>query len=503
MSKLFEKMMEQRYLLLILIAVGYIGYGVLGLTGAIEKKEEGLPQVLQEASANLDEIRITARLDAEKRVLSVSQTLTLTNRTGEVQNTAVLRTWPNAFQSEETSPCMEEKWFEQYYPDGFSVGALMMNQAMVNGEAVVYRYQDAAKTVLGIPVPGGWQPDATMSLILGYDVQIPRMAYRFGVWDGIWALGNAFAIPAVWENGAYRTDDYAFVGDPFVSDCANYTVDITVPAGCTVAAGGVAQETPNGEWTLWHFEAPAVRDFAMVISDRLAHAQAVAEDVVINAYAVNQGHAREMLGYAQKALECYEQRYGAYPYQSYTLAQVNFPNGGMEYPMLCMIGADSVTTGGRELEYAVAHETAHQWWYAVVGSDGWNQPWQDEALAEFSLLDYAETVYGLPERNDLEQSRMESALRVSIPAGVTPGSPLSAFSSMSEYALVVYHRGGACLCALDRTVPNGLDAFLRDYYKAFSFRRASREDFEAQLALSTGEDLAPLLKDYLDTAILN
>ena len=33
MSKLFEKMMEQRYLLLILIAVGYIGYGVLGLTG--------------------------------------------------------------------------------------------------------------------------------------------------------------------------------------------------------------------------------------------------------------------------------------------------------------------------------------------------------------------------------------------------------------------------------------------------------------------------------------
>ena len=40
-------------------------------------------------------------------------------------------------------------------------------------------------------------------------------AYRFGVDSGIWALGNAFAIPAVWEDGAWRTDEYYPVGDPF------------------------------------------------------------------------------------------------------------------------------------------------------------------------------------------------------------------------------------------------------------------------------------------------
>ena len=52
-------------------------------------------------------------------------------------------------------------------------------------------------------------------------------------------------------------------------------------------------------------------------------------------------------------------------------------------------------------------------------------------------------------------------------------------------------------------MPGGLNGFLRDYYQNYAFLRATREDFEKQLALSTGEDLTPLLRDYLDTNILN
>ena len=208
-----------------------------------------------------------------------------------------------------------------------------------------------------------------------------------------------------------------------------------------------------------------------------------------------------MLKYGRRALETYSEAYGSYPWPSYSLAQISFPHGGMECTGLSLISSDLIATGGRELEYAVAHETAHQWWYAVVGSDGWNQPWQDEALCEFSLLEYAEKHYGISERNDLEQRRMESALRVTVPQGVTPGAPLDYFPSMSMYKLVVYDRGAACLCALDRTVP--LDDFLRDYYQNYAFRRATREDFEQQLFESTGEDLRPLMRDYLDTHIMN
>ena len=458
-------------------------------------------QLLTE-TAGLDEIAITVRLNAEKASLSVNQTLRLTNRTGEKQDAVVLRTWANAFQSMDTSPCAaEDKLYELYYPDGFSSGGLVMSHATVDGSTVLYRYTDEAKTVLHVPVPGGWQPDAETEIMLTYTIQMPRMAYRFGLWDDIWALGNAFAVPAVWENGAFRTDAYASVGDPFVNDCANYLVTAIVPEDYVCAGSASPYVSTSDGQSHYVFYANGVREFGLVISDRFHTAQTMQDGVLVTAFAASRSQARELLRYGRRALKCYSEAYGAYAYPSYTLAQVNFPHGGMEYPGMSMIASSLLEEGGRELEYTVAHETAHQWWYAVVGSDSWNQPWQDEALCEFSLLRYAQENYGQAERDDLERSRMESSLRVTVPHGVTPGAPLNYFSSMSEYKLLVYDRAAACLCAMDRTVP--LDGFLRDYYRHYAFRRASREDFEQQLLQSTGEDLSPLMRDYLDTYILN
>ena len=468
-------------------------------------KPVNIPQpseMLLLASEGLDTIRITARLEPESRSLRVHQVLEMENRTGQTQESLVLRTWPNAFQSMDTSPCTaEDDLYDHYYPGGFSSGALVLSRAS-DGKDLRYRYLDEAKTVLFLPLSEDWNPGQLVRIELEYTVQPPRMANRFGVWTDIWALGNAFAIPAVWQDGAWRTDAYAPVGDPFLSECANYTAEITVPEGWRCAGTGVQQSAASDGKTVFSFSAPAVREFALVLSPAFRTAQALEDDVLVTAYAKEASDAKKMLGHARKALRLYEDRYGSYPYQTFTLAEADFPAGGMEYPSLVMISSDMLKTGGRELEYAVAHETAHQWWYAVVGSDGWNHPWQDEALCEFSLLSYAEAVYGAGEKEDLAYSRALSSLRMSVPQGVTPGSPLSAFSSMSEYSRVVYNRGLACLLALEETV-GGLDTFLRDYYTAYAFSIASRDDFEHMLAQSTAKDLEPLLRDYLDTSILN
>lgn len=484
---------------------------VLWIAGAFAPEVE-LPspsQSLIEAWDGLDAVYVEASLDSEAAVLTVSQTLTLSNRTGEAQDAAVLRTWPNAFQTPDTSPAAaEDKIYESCYLDGFSIGALVMSRARVardgqEAQTVAYRYTDEAKTVLSVPVPGGWQAGEWITVSLAYTVQIPHMAYRFGVWDGIWALGNAFAIPAVWEEGTWRTDEYYPVGDPFLSDCMNWTVNLSVPEGFLCAATGYARARTEEGRALYEFSAPAVRDFALVVSDRFCIAQEVRDDVLVSAFATSQARARELLEDGRQALACFSARYGAYPYQSYTLCEINFPMGGMEYPGLAMIAADRLDAGGETLETVVAHETAHQWWYAVVGSDPVNQAWQDEALCEFSVLEYGEERYGAAWRQEREQREIESALRVTVPHGVTPGAPLERFSTMSEYSLVVYDRGAAMLCALDRMLGGELDAFLRAYYERFAFKRATREDFEALLEQVTGEDLAPLIRDYLDTYIQN
>ena len=458
--------------------------------------------LLTEASKGLDEIAIEAALDPDTRQLTVVQSLTLTNRTGQTQPQAVLRTWPNAFRSADTSPVATEEMYDACYPDGFSMGALQMSAAtaaIAGGEPadVPYRYADDAQTVLLLPLATPWQSGESVTLTLRYTVHIPRAAYRFGVHNGIWALGNAFAIPAVYENGAWRQDAYSPIGDPFISDCANYAVSVTVPSGYACAGTGLRSAQDN----VFTFRALAVRDLALVISDRFTQAREVAGGVELTAYATSDAYARELLGVMKAARACYDGRYGAYPYQSLCAAEVDFPVGGMEYPSLIMIASQVLKQGGQTVQQVVSHEVAHQWWYAVVGSDPAYQPWQDEALSTFSTLEYFETAMGRDARDELERSDIQTAMRVTVPGSVTPGAPSDYFESLSQYALVVYNRGAALFCALDRYLPGGLDEVLKTYYRRYAFGRATREDFERLLGDVTGEDLAPLVTDYLDTLL--
>ena len=61
--------------------------------------------------------------------------------------------------------------------------------------------------------------------------------------------------------------------------------------------------------------------------------------------------------------------FGKYPYGVYSIVMTEFPTG-MEYPGIVFIGKDYFNAHSKdELEKIIVHETAHQWWYGVVGND--------------------------------------------------------------------------------------------------------------------------------------
>ena len=476
---------------------------------------EALPpsMALAQRAQALDDIEITAVFSPEERTLRVRQCFDMTLPEGESRSAVVFRAYPNAFQSEATSPIATEELHEISYPNGFSGGALTITSVSVGriGEelqAIRHRYLDDAKTVLQLSLPAPWEPLSTLTTVFEYEIYVPKAASRFGVHSGIWALGNAFLIPAPFENGAYRTDPYEPIGDPFLSDCANYTVTIDVPEGYICAGSGwPLASSPSAGMTRFSFEALAVRDFALCISDRYQAVQAMENGTLITVYthadSTAPNAAKEALRYAKQAIAHFSKTYGTYPYPSLTIVEVDFPFDGAEYPALVMLGSGQLAAGGDALEWTMAHETAHQWWYAVVGNDPIHQAWQDEALCEYSALSYMEAFYGRARREDLLFERMETAMRITIPRGATPGSPLHYFSSIEEYYLLVYQRGGAMLATIDEALFGKLDNFLRKYYDDYWCRRATREDFEALLAAFSGEDWRPLMQDYLDTYVKN
>jgi len=457
------------------------------------------------ASADLDDIVIEAIFHPNSRSLNVAQTLTLRNRSSQPLHAVILRAYANAFQSEDTSPIAVEELYDRCYPSGFSQGGLYVSSVKtgLGNEPLrqaAYHYLDGAKTIMCLNLPAAWLPGETLAIEAEYILHLPNAANRFGMNNGIFAIGNGFLSPAILDGIEYRMDPYYPVGDPFFSACANYLVSVTVPAGYACAGSAWPSMEDDGAGALcYRFNAPAARDFALCLSNEYIHEQAMEGDILVTVFAKDKGHAARALRFAKQALRCFNARYGMYPYPAFTLAEADFPFGGMEYPCFAMIGTAEMVEGGDRLELAIAHETAHQWWYAVVGNDPVFQAWQDEALCEFSLLAYAETYYGKPFREDLLFRRMETAMRVTVPRGVSPGSPLSDFSGMNEYTLVVYGRGGAMLVALDEALDGKLDAFLRAYYDNYRFSIASREDFECLLRSFSDGDWFPLITDYLDT----
>ncbi|NLB89933.1 MAG: M1 family metallopeptidase, partial [Clostridiales bacterium] len=361
-------------------------------------------------------------------------------------------------------------------------------------------YEDQGKTLMVLSLEAPWQAKEELVVELNYEITIPHCAHLFGYNNGFFQLGNVLVERATYENGQWRKEEYYPIGDPFYTQCANYDVTINVPKEYTVASSGYGVQRETEEQLLqYQITAPGTRNFGFTISNQYQIAQKKVGATLVTSYALEQKEAEKALQFGEKALTCFENLYGAYPYQQLTISQVDFPFGGMEFSGLVMI-AKEMYLKDQVLEQVVAHEVAHQWWYGVVGSDQYYQPWQDEALCEYSYLQYIKYFYGEQAKNDLIQSTIYTAMRITIPQGVTPGSPLDYFDRFSEYDMVVYKRGAMLFLALEEALgEEQFQTFLRDYYQEYAFKLVSRQEFEDFLRKNTGEDWQALFTDYLDT----
>ena len=449
------------------------------------------------ASEGLDHYDYQLIFRPAESTLAVSLTLDYVNRTGDTLSILVLRTWANAYGTEDTSPAAIDALFDACYPEGFSPGFLTLEGVWWQDQVVSAVYLDNAKTALAVSVPP-LDPGQSGQLRLRCQLTVPVCSHRLGYSQGIWQFGNALPILSVYENGGWRTDAYSPIGDPFVSRCANYTVALIVPAGYQCASTGKCaldrQEKDSWRYTM---EALAARDFAFALSQDWQKAEAEQEGVQITAYAPQNANAAAK--FAAKALTVYEKLYGEYPYETLTVCAIDFPFGGMEYPGLAFVGLPYFAAEQKDtLELVIAHEIAHQWFYALVGSDQANEPWQDEALSEYAMLCYVRQVYGQSAYENLVITRVRAPMQERIPQPVTPAAPITDFSSLDVYSSVVYGRGAAFLLAVEE-MTGKLDMFLRQYCDTFAFSLASRQDFSSLLREVTGEDLEPLMLDYLDT----
>ena len=360
---------------------------------------------------------------------------------------------------------------------------------------------------LTIELPHPLPVDDHVVFYLDYSLDLPRIDPQaqfakgsLGYSQSSISLGNWYPVMAPYrEDKGWYNQAYFEIGDPYVTEVADYSVSITTTQGVVIAATG--QQTRDGN--RWHFEAEKARSFAMAASDRYQVATAQVGDVAVHSYffPANQDAGEAALNTAAQALELFTELYGPYPYTDYRVAETEFA-GGMEFSGLTFLGSvfynEYDGSSRTPLIPLTAHEAAHQWFYGLVGNDQVTEPWLDEAPAEYSAFLYYERF--LPDDTDWWWFY---AIDQWAPTGRID-SHLYLFRDDSRpYYDAVYRRGAQFMHDLRETMGDpAFFGFLAEYQRRYAYRLARSRDFFALVQEFTTADLVPLQEEYFQQRIL-
>jgi hypothetical protein len=260
-------------------------------------------------------------------------------------------------------------------------------------------------------------------------------------------------------------------GDPFVTPTSrDVRVTITTDRRLDLATTGeLVSTSPNGLTKV--FEAEDVRDFTVTASTDYETRQRVVGNTTVRVWFRPGTRGANWLDAAADAFAALEAKLGPYGYPTFDVVE-SAGGAGMESPGLIWIPGN---TAAVNLRYIVAHETAHQWFYGIVGSDQVREPFTDEATADF----VARSVLGIHRGSRCPTARLDRSIYD--------------YSARCYYE-TIYIQGGNLLD--DARELMGDDAFwaaLRGYVEANRHRLTSTATLLRALDDATPLDLAGLL----------
>lgn len=418
-------------------------------------------------------------LDYNFHTLVVQEQITYTNQTDTSLTNLVLAVEP-------------ARW-----PGAFTLTVLNWG----DGSAVSYVW-DVQRMILTLPQ--SLAPHETVNLSLAYTLAIPPIPTEaerpipFGYTLRQTNLVDWYPYIPPYDAG-WLANDPGYFGEHQVYEMADFTVEVQLdapPPGLVLAASASAQETESG----YRYQLDAARDFAIsaglyeiyTATETLANGQAVTVSHYASPFVA--AMAPQVLSDTLRAVQIFSDLFVPYPHDSLSVVQADFLDG-MEYDGLFFLSNGFYNTyNGAPDDYLTAiavHETAHQWWYALIGNDQALDPWLDEALSTYSEVLYYEKVY--PQALDAWWARRVDFYQ---PVGLI-NLPIYQYPGFIPYRDAVYLRGARFLHDLRHRIgEDAFFAFLKDYATRCSQKIARADDFFAILATHTAEDISALEQEY-------
>jgi hypothetical protein len=432
---------------------------------------------------------LTIALTPETATLTGHQMVTYTNRLVETPlETLVFRLYPNL--------------------PSFG-GEMVVSGVTVNG-APVEPGLDETLSILTIPLAEPLQPGAQVTVDMDFQVTLQqgrtRLYAQFSYLDDVLALPDFYPLLSIYEPGRgwWQVTDHP-QGDASFSETSFYTVTITAPQELILATSGTEIDlAANADGTLTHhYVAPLMREFALFASAKFVTLTGEQDGVTVTLYfnpdkAYARASAQAGLDMTQNAVRIYDATFGRYPFTEMDVIQTPTTAGGIEYPGMFVVATNVWNKDDSFFEFVIAHEASHQWWYSLVGSDPTQNPWMDEALAQYSVAIYI--------RNREGEAAYVAALQafqgqyggyIASHDDQLIGGPVTDYPA-NAYFYMVYQKGPLFYAALDAAYGyTSVITMLQDYFAAYRYDIATPGDMLNSYEATLGDDLDPLFEEWV------
>jgi len=508
---------------------------------------------LPERAEAVVDYRIQIRLNAKAKQLNGQERITWRNPSQDQVGDLWFHLYLNAFKNSHTTFQKDRGLRPGTAASAFGwidVTSLRLENGADLTKGMTFEQPDDGnkgdQTVMRVRLPQPVPPGGQVSLRLSFRAQLPDLRVRTGHSKGAFMVGQWFPKLGVYEpagmrgrtTGGWNCHQF-HPNSEFYADYGHYSTEITIPSNLQIGATGHLKwkkDNGKGEST-YLYEEDNIHDFAwtagpdyVVVKKKFSGRNDVSEaeyaqtaalldrpldevrlsDVDL-IFLMQPNHLDQLARYehgVRLVLKWFGLWYGRYPYRTLTVVDPVAPGGGgMEYPTL-------ITAGTTQLfsyrpfdriqfpEMVTAHEGGHQWWYALVGSNEFEEPWLDEGINSYSTGRAMERGDGgrglLIEFLGFTLTERDFIRLQNSPFRMHDTSLQPAWSYQSGYSFYSYTKPELMLRTLENYLGNRTMArIMRTYHERWRFRHPGSQDFVDVANEIAGQDLSWFFDQFL------
>lgn len=396
------------------------------------------------------------------------------------------------------------------------IGYQKINTLTFNGQPVEFNVEG---TVMEVILPTALKDGEVGVFDMTWDAQVPEQIRRSGrnSQEGV-ALSMTQWYPkmAHFDEFGWHLDEY--VAREFIAPFGDFDVTINIHKDYVIGSSGVLQnpqevkgytnnpeiKTTNNKAS-WHYIAKNIHDFAWAADPKLV-VDSVKSKGGVSIYGVYLPTNEEVvsnwttaLSLAADFFDLTGERFGAYPWPTYTIAQGG--DGGMEY------GTATLITGGRNLRGLVGvifHEAAHSWYQHLFGINETVDEWFDEGFTSYlqsiAMGALFEQRTNTPETNPVLSSYI-GYNRLAKSGREEPMSLLADYYKTNyAYSAASYTKGAVFAHQLGYIIgQENLDATFLRFYELWKFKHPTPNDFKRVAEDVSGINLKWYFNLFLNT----